>query len=101
MPVMTPDCPKCHKTIPFADPNFCSFCGHELDQETKNEYTFPKCPPEVKEGHCEDCKEGKFKACDACGGKEDVEYRPKFDHRCLCWPCRQSEAMRLAHSRGW
>lgn len=99
--VIKPECPNCHKIIPFRNPNFCSFCGYELDEETKKKYTRPSCPPEIQQGHCEECKTGQYKQCDDCGSKKEVEYRPQFERKCLCWTCRQREATILARSRSW
>jgi hypothetical protein len=96
------ECPGCHSSIPLEDtPNFCTFCGHKLGEEDIKTLTFPICPSEILEGHCEECEEGKYKKCDDCGNTEDVEYRPKWGDKCLCRSCREREATFASLTRSW
>jgi len=32
-------CPKCNKSIPFLNPNFCCFCGQRILREGKRDWT--------------------------------------------------------------
>lgn len=98
--VINVECPQCHKVIPFEDPNFCCFCGHELDEETKKKYTKPVCPQEIAAGHCDDCKAGKYKGCDDCESREEVEYCPQW-YGCFCRSCREIKATSDALSRSY
>lgn len=50
-----------------------------------------KCPPNVNERFCGECREKTAKRCDNCGSTDQVEYRPQ-ERGCFCWPCRKDHA---------
>lgn len=103
--VVEPICSKCKRVIPFAIPyddfNFCAWCSEPLTDDIKAEFSYPKCSQEIQEGHCEECESQRLKACDNCGSYGEVEYRPQFEHKCLCKSCRYAEALARSCSRSW
>ena len=100
--IMKFECPKCHKLVPFqGNTKFCVFCGAKLRKKDIKTFTLPMCPQGIKHGHCDECKKGKHKGCDDCGGREEVEYRPQWGNKCLCWPCREGYATIESLERSW
>jgi hypothetical protein len=100
--VMKFECPKCHKLISLdGAPKFCVYCGCELKNENIKTFVMPICPPGIPKGHCDKCRKGKLKACDECGRKEKVEYRPQWGDKCLCEFCRERKAIYESLSRSW
>jgi len=89
--IVCPICPECHSESPFAIPadsfNHCTRCGAAFSDETKRLYSFPKCPEPIEDRHCGECRAVEAKACDSCGGRDDMHYRPQ-KHKCLCKSCR-------------
>ncbi len=92
-------CPKCQRVVPFSNPNFCCFCGHKLTK--KNFKELPVCPPSISEGHCDECRKKKAKTCDDCGNANEVEYRPEYNNKCLCYACRMGYATFASLSRSY
>lgn len=61
----------------------------------------PVCPQSIPKKYCDECREKKAKKCDDCGSDNEVEYRPRYESKCLCKNCRTFYAIVDSLACGW